>query len=184
MALKRSKMASIEFQFPTQPARTNPAAFRRIHLREELWPGVSSQLWDRKKAKGFCTIPRTLPLIMRLIDDLSAKGKNASQVFFDLWCRAFDESLVEVSDEEAFAFSAGFDSPGRNVRSWRERMDVLRDLGFVQVAPNGSRRFGYILLLDPHRVVRKLHTEGRVPANWWGAFMKRVGETGYKLPEG
>jgi hypothetical protein len=175
-------MATTDFQVIPQTVRLNPNAARRIHLREDLWPGVSSQLWDRKKAKGFCTIPRTLPLIMRLIDALSAKGKNASQVYFDLWCRAFDESFVEVSDEESFAFASGFDSPGRNIRSWRERMDALKDLGFVEVAPNGSRRFGYVLILDPHRVISKLREKGRVPANWWGAYTKRVAETGYKLP--
>jgi len=175
-------MATNGVEVMPSPARVNMPALRRVRLREELWPGVSSQLWNRKKEKGFCTIPRTLPLIMRLIDALSGKGRNASQVYLDLWCRAFDEAFVEISDEEAFAFSSGFDSPGRNIRSWRERIEALTALGFLQVAPNGSRKFGYALILDPHKVVRKLHEEGQVPPNWWGAYTKRVSETGYILP--
>jgi hypothetical protein len=117
---------------------------------------------------------------MTLIDDLGGKGMNSSRVYFDLWGRAFDESFVEVWDEEAFAFSSGFCSPGRNVRSWRERVKRLKDLGFVEVAPNGSRKFGYILLPDPNKVVRQLYKEGRVPAPWWGAYTKRLSEIGYE----
>src|SRR5215470_1596124 len=135
-------MATTGVEIIPQAPRLNPAAVRRLHLREELWPGVSSQLWDRRKAKGFCTIPRSLPLVMKLIDDLGGKGKNASRVYFDLWARAFDEGVVEVFDEETFAFSSGFDASTRNIRSWRERIDVLKDLGFVCVAPSGSRKYG------------------------------------------
>ena len=57
---------------------------KRYELREQIWPNVTEELWDRKKEVGFCTIPRTLPLVMTLIDLLSEKGKDASRIYFDL----------------------------------------------------------------------------------------------------
>lgn len=164
-----------------QPPKTR-ATERRELLRENLWPGLSTELWNRKKEKGFCTIPRTLSLIMTLIDILAEKGKDASHVYLDLWCRAFDDYLLEVSDEEPFAYSSGYSSVGRNVRTWRERVRVLESLGFVHVKAIGSRKFGYILLPDPHKVVKKLHAKGNVPDNWWGAYTKRASDIGCVLP--
>jgi hypothetical protein len=160
----------------------NRADARRENLRDQLWPKVEPQLWNRKREKGFCTLPRTMPLIVNLICQLAEKGKDASSVYLDLWFRAFDDCLVEVSDEEAFAFAAGYSTPGRNVRTWRERVDELERLGFVQVKPNGSKRYGYLLLLNPHRVIRALRDRNQVPEPWWGAYTKRATDVGCTLP--
>jgi hypothetical protein len=119
---------------------------------------------------------------MTLIDDLKGKGRDISRVYFDLWCRQMDDSFVEVTDEESFAYSSGYSTPGRNVRSWRERIEMLRDLGFISVRPNGSRKYGYILLHHPHRVVCKLRAQRKVNEAWWGAFTKRASEIGAVLP--
>jgi hypothetical protein len=119
---------------------------------------------------------------MTLIDELKGKGRDTSRVYFDLWCRQIDDSFVDVNDEESFAYASGYSTPGRNVRSWRERIDILRDLGFVSVQPNGSRKYGYILLLHPHRIVSDLRAQGKVSDAWWGAFSKRASEIGAVLP--
>jgi hypothetical protein len=102
--------------------------------------------------------------------------------YFELWCRAYDDYFIEVTDVEAFAFSAGFIYKGRNVRSWEERVKILASLGFIKVAPNGSKKQGYVLLLDPHKVIKHLHQSGKVPQEWWGAYTKRASEIGYVLP--
>jgi len=116
----------------TKPG-TMPAQ-RRQELRDELWPDASKIVWNRKAEKGFCTIPRTLPLIMTLINHLSPKGKgDASRVYHELWCHAYDEGFVTLSDEGEHAYAAGYVTPGRGIRSWRERLEVLRDLGFIRV---------------------------------------------------
>lgn len=164
-------------------ARKRAAVDRREKTRNALWPEAAGLVWDRKKEKGFCTIPRTLPLIMTLIDEL-AKGKSAAQVYCELWTRAFDEGLVEVLDEEAMAFGAGYVTPGRGVRTWRERIDILEDYGFIEVKPNGSRKYGFVLLRHPHQVIRELRDTKLLPnENWWGAFIKRAAEIGAELPE-
>jgi hypothetical protein len=168
---------------PAPSTPRNAASIRREKLRDQFWPGSSLEIWDRKKENGFSTIPRTLGLIMTLIDELADrdKGKDVSRVYFELWCRNFDEAFIEIVDEEAMAFASGFTAPNRNVRTWKERIDVLQKLGFIYVMPVGSKKHGYILLPDPHKVIKKLQVEGRVSASWWGAYVKRASETGYVI---
>lgn len=143
----------------TKP-RITAATRRRLKLRAEFWPNLGDDaFWNRKSFTGFTTIPRTLPLIMFAIDQVDAR--NAGRVYFDLWCRAFDDYVVEIKDESEAAFASGYKGQ-RAVRSWRERVDVLEKYGFVKVhkGPNGTYR--YIALLDPHRVIDELETRGLV----------------------
>lgn len=169
---------------PAPNGGRNAASIRREKLREQFWPGSAAESWDRKKENGFSTIPRTLGLIMTLIDELADrdKGKDVSRVYFELWCRNFDEAFIEIGDEEAMAFASGFTAPNRNVRTWKERIDVLQKLGFIQVMPVGSKKHGYIFLPDPHKVIKKLKADGRVSPSWWGAYVKRASEIGYVIP--
>jgi hypothetical protein len=157
---------------------------KRRELRDQLFPNCVSELWNRKSVKGFTTIPRTLGLIMTLLEQMfdRKKGRDVSRTYFELWCRGFDDYFIEVTDIEAFAYSAGFISRGRNVRSWEERVKELAELGFVKVAPYGSKKQGYILLVDPHKVVKKLKDDGKLPPEWWGAYTKRASEIGFTLP--
>jgi hypothetical protein len=166
----------------TSPKPTLEA--KRRALRGQLFPNCETELWNRKAVNGFTTIPRTLGLIMTLLEQMvdRKKGHDVSRTYFELWCRAFDDYFIEVTDVEAFAFSAGFVSKGRNVRSWEERVKMLADLEFIKVAPNGSKKQGYILLVDPHRIVKKLRETGNIPDDWWGAYNKRASEIGYTLP--
>ena len=169
----------------TGQPKINPAEEKRKNLRNQIFPGCVGDLWDRRQVSGgFTTIPRTLGLIMTLIEQLAErkKGHDVSRTYFELWCRAFDDYFIEVTDVEAFACAAGFVSRGRNVRSWEERILTLTELGFVRVAPNGSKKRGYILLVDPHKVVKKLKDDGKISAEWWGAYTKRASEIGYVLP--
>src|SRR5258708_8762048 len=89
---------------------------RRQELRETLWPNSEGRIWDRKKNDGFITTPRLLPLVMHLIKILAVKG-DPSVAYLEIWCRVFDEGLVSVNDENAFAYAAGY-SGARAARTW------------------------------------------------------------------
>ena len=131
-------MARVSMQF--QRPRVTAATRRRIDLRRRLWPDITERdLWDRREFKGFTTIPRTLALIVRIIDEIDRK--NAGRVYFDLWCRSFDDYLIEIRDEYEAAYSSGYDGQ-RAVRTWRERMGVLDGAGFIrtQRASHGAYR--------------------------------------------
>lgn len=152
---------------------------RRRSLRDSLWRDAEKVIWSRKTDDGYCSVPRTLPLIMTLINQLSPKGKgDASRVYQELWCHDFDLGFIEITDENAHAYASGYLTPTRAVRTWRERMGVLEDLGFIRTKPDGNRKYGYVLLLHPHDVVESLKKKRTISEAWYGAYVKRVEGTG------
>lgn len=153
------------------------AAERRVDLRDSLWPDAGKRVWSRQNEDGYCTVPRTLPLMGTLIR-LLTKDLDAARAYFDLWGRVYDDGLVDVVDEEEFAASCGYATARRNIRTWRERIGALVDLGFVEVKPKGTKKFGYILLVHPHDVVQRLRKTRKndVPDWWWSLFSKRIHE--------
>lgn len=145
---------------PSPRPRVTAAQRRRLKLRDELWPDVTpDSLWSRTSFVGFTTIPRTLPLVLRIIDTLDKK--SAGRVYLDLWCRAFDDYVVEVRDEYEAAFASGYDGQ-RAIRSWRERVEVLESLGFVRTKTTPHGAYRYILILDPHKVIAALEEKGKI----------------------
>jgi hypothetical protein len=156
------------------------AAKKREKLREELWPGSGDELWDRKQEKGFTTIPRLLPLVMHLIDYLTPKG-NPSRVYLELWARAFDEHIITVNDEEGLAYASGYTGT-RAVRTWREHIFALCELGFIKAAPQGNREIAHVMLLNPIAICVGLHQNKKTPKEWWNAFVHRASEIGARIP--
>lgn len=153
-------------------------AERRLAMRDSLWEHAASMVWNRKTEDGYTTIPRILPLVMRLINHLSNKEGDASQVYFELWCRASDEGFVQVGNPEEHAYASGYITIQRGVRSWRERVKRLNSLGFIRIEPHGMNDLGFILLIHPHIAVEALKAQGKVPDALYNAFLKRLNETG------
>lgn len=148
--------------------RVTAAARRRMDFRRQIWPEVEEdELWDRKEFTGFTTIPRTLSIIMRIIDEIDRV--NAGRVYFDLWCRSFDDYVIEIRDEYDAAYSSGY-SGQRAVRSWRERVAVLESVGFVKAQRASHGAYRLILVVDPHRTVEKLHAKKKVTEESWMAL--------------
>ncbi len=145
---------------------TNKAAKKRgsqkigkqtLKLREQLWPTLDETLlWNRKTATGFTTIPRTMPHIFRIIDDLGGKGIPLSRVYFSLWCRVFDESLIKIQSYAKLAYEAGF-SGQRAVTLWKQRMARLVELEFIQAEEGAGGKYDYILLLNPYHIITQHH---------------------------
>lgn len=128
---------------------------RATQMREEFWPDIDdADLWHRKRNDGFATIPRTLAIVMAIIDSLS-KNKPAGQAYLVLWCRAWDESMLTIETPNIFAAETGFTGE-RALTTWRERMKTLKELGFIDAKAGASGEFHYVLILNPHVVIRKL----------------------------
>lgn len=130
-------------------------ARRQLELRQRLWPDVKDEhLWMRKTHHGFVTIPRTMPIILSIMDDL-AGGQPVSSTYLELWGRAFDEAFVTLSKPREMAFHAGF-AGQRAERTWRARMKILADLGFIELKEGPSGQMSYALIHNPYLVVRRL----------------------------
>lgn len=134
---------------------SNKIADRRCQLRKRLWPDVSDDdLWDRKTSKGWLSVPRTMPIILRTMDMLAPKGKPVSATYLDLWCRTYDDSFVTVSKPREMAYFAGFTGE-RAHHTWVSRVRQLQELGFIRYKGGASGPVNYVLLLNPYRVIQK-----------------------------
>lgn len=157
---------------------------REIELRKELWPDVTEEmLWDRRRLLGFTTLPRTLPMLLSIMDDMAGKGKPVSRTYLTLWGRVFDEAIVRIRDEKMAALESGYNG-GRRATVWRDRMRILCELGFIRAAEGGSGEFATVLILNPHHVIKQ-HWEARdkkgaprMPEEKYRALRERAEEVG------
>jgi hypothetical protein len=154
-------------------------AQRQLELRMKLWPEVGPErLWDRHVHHGFTTMPRCMPIILSIMDDL-AKGQPVSMTYLELWCRSFDEVFVVLSKPQATAFHAGF-SGQRAERTWRTRLKLLEDLSFIQLKEGPLGPASYALILNPYKVIEHHHQKKHsgLRADKWNALIERMSEIG------
>jgi hypothetical protein len=163
------------------------AAIAKKHLafRESLWPGAGPHLWHRKAHKGFATIPKTMPLILQIMDEMS-KGKPLSSTYLGLWCSTWDNSLVYIYRAAEMAHSAGFTGQ-RAEYTWAGRMKLLKELSFIDIKPGKYGSISHVLIWNPHLVIKAHHaakTAGLREASY-NALLERALEIGAKdmLPD-
>jgi hypothetical protein len=153
----------------------------RAGQRRQLWPTVGvDQLWDRRRDKGFASIPRTLPLIMVIADELTT-GTPVSSTYLELWSRVFDEGFVKLDKPDEMALAAGFKTQrGRHI--WGQRLDLLQQLGFILLAPGAQGQRSFALLFNPYRVIKSLRP--RIPTGLYNALVAQANAVGaYDLNE-
>jgi len=158
--------------------RASKMSRRTLELREQLWPKLDKDiLWDRNTAKGFSTLPRTMPHILEILDDLAGKGTPVSKVYLSLWCRVFDEALLDIKSYKDLAFEAGFNGQ-RAVTMWKQRMALLVELGFILAEKGAGGKYDYILLLNPYPIIKKCYEAGNVQKYKYIILFNRAQEIG------
>jgi hypothetical protein len=164
----------------TKQPRANKMERRAKSVRESVWPSVrDDDLWDRKKAAGFTTMPRTMPQLINVINSLSKKGQPAGMTYLTIWCRLFVVGVVELASEKAMAVEAGF-SGERAVDTWRKRMRTLKDLGFIDYAEGSEHEFQWVLVYNPHHAMRRLEQQKKVQQRLVTAWIERAESVGAK----
>jgi hypothetical protein len=165
-------------------ANGRQASAKRLKMAERAqqhmdlhFPGYHpAWLWTRKKNDGFSTVPRTLPVVMQIID-AQTKGQPAGHTLFCLWARSPDHPVVTIENPIIFAAEAGFIGE-RAVDTWRKRMRQLRDLLFIQTKPGASGEFHYVLLINPNAAVEAMRNSGKVQDLLYSRFVDRLAEVG------
>lgn len=165
--------------------RISKAKQSSLKMRAHLWPEANdSVLWirDDDKRKGFTTIPRTMPMFVNLIQEVSkhvSGGKSipAGKSYLVLWDRVFDEGFVKIDQEAACALEAGY-SGERNVTTWREHLRVLKDLGFIDYKAGPAGPFQYVLLWNPYLAAKKIREKGWLQEDAYTALLQRAIEIG------
>lgn len=164
----------------TDPRAVKAIVEKQLAQRELLWPGAEPGLWHRLANKGFATIPKTMPLILQIMDDLS-NGKPLSTTYLGLWCETWDNSMVNLAKHHEMAHAAGFTGQ-RAVYTWSARMQLLQKLRFIDIKPGKSGPISHVLIWNPHKIIRWHHhvkTAGLVEANF-NALLERALEIGAK----
>lgn len=153
-------------------------AKKQLAQRELLWPGAEPWLWHRTANKGFATIPKTMPLILQIMDDLS-NGKPLSSTYLGIWCETWDNSMANVSKHQEMAHAAGFTGQ-RAAYTWGARMHLLHELRFIDIKPGKSGPISHVLIWNPHKIIRWHHKNrlpGLIEANF-NALVERAIEIG------
>jgi hypothetical protein len=163
--------------------RLSKAQKSTLAMRKQLWPTITNEmLWLRHDRDGFTTIPRTMPLFMELINDVSKQvsgGKSvpAGKSYLVLWCRVFDEGVVKIESEATAAMEAGYTGE-RNVTTWREHLRVLKALEFIDYAEGPAGPCQYVLLMNPYHAMLKLKAKGWVQQLTYTALFQRASDIG------
>lgn len=154
------------------------AARQRIQLRNKLWPEIlDSQLWLRSQRVGFTTIPRTMALIGRIMDQLSGKGVPLTSTYLTLWCWVFDEGFVEIKNPKELAYESGFNGK-RGEITWKNRMKKLESLGFILTKPGLFCEFQYVLILNPIKVIEKYYEDTKSRDLAYNTLLSRLIKVG------
>jgi hypothetical protein len=155
-----------------------------IDIRKVHWPEVQDEdLWllgDRKRG-GFAQVPRTLSLVMNIINDITKRkyGKSvpAGKTYLVLWLHHFSEGLVKIASEADAAYEAGYDGQ-RNITTFRAHMKILQEIGFIDFRSGPRGPMHYVLMYSPYKVLKKLHVDKLVSAKQYAALTERVNDIG------
>lgn len=149
---------------------------KTVAIRDQAFPDLkSADLWHHRKSDGFTSIPRTLPIIMNIIDDLT-KGAPASKTYFALWAKVFPEMYVNLANAEELAYYSNLTGQ-RWQRDWKKRMEALAELGFVKLANGPRGNLLHAVIVNPHFTIRRLYA-AKTPGLTQAAFDSLVDRAG------
>jgi hypothetical protein len=162
-----------------------------IDLRKVHWADVKDEdIWllsNEHKRFGFAQVPRTLSLVINIINDIAKKkyGKAipAGKTYFALWLHHYGEGLVRIASEAQIAYEAGYGGQ-RNVSTFRQHMEVLKEIGFIDFRKGVKGPMHYVLLLNPYNVMKRLRDqkdetgEKLVSDEQYAALVERVNDIG------
>lgn len=156
-------------------------ADQQLKLREQLWPGLEDKhLYSGGKRTGFTIIPRTMPLMLEIMDALS-NGKPVSSVYLEMWCRSFNHSIVVLNKQHEMAFHSGF-SGERAVQTWTTRVRILEKLRFIETKPGASGELSYALIWNPYLIIKHHHAAKTlgITESHYNALVSRAIDVGAK----
>lgn len=164
--------------------RMSKVRVANLAIRETYWPGIKAEeLWllEDGKRGGFAQVPRTLSIMMNLINDITkrreGKAVPAGKTYLVLWLKVFDDGFLRIDDEKDAAFDAGYEGE-RNVTTFRAHMRILQELGFIDFRAGHKNPTQYVLMRNPYKVVKRLFEAKLVPEKHYTALIERLSAIG------
>lgn len=150
---------------------------RQIDARSKLWPELEDAMLWSIDTDGWVAMPRLMPLMMNIMDDLSKKGFPVSRTYLEMWARLREEQFLTLNRPEEMAFHAGF-SGQRALRTWKDRVKRLDELGFISIKSGPLGDFSYAVFYNPYHVIKRYFLNGCIHENKWQALVVRANEVG------
>ncbi|HEX5776206.1 MAG TPA: hypothetical protein VFX95_05945 [Caulobacteraceae bacterium] len=149
---------------------------RQLDARRKLWPAVTDEmLWSMDK-EGWVALPRLMPLMLSIMDDLAGKGVPVSRTYLELWSRIrIEESFIALNRPDEMAFHAGFEGQ-RAVRTWKDRIQRLAKLGFIGTMPGPLGELSFAVIYNPYHVIKRAYLAKQVQESKWQALVIRANE--------
>lgn len=148
---------------------------RQLEARAKLWPELrAEELWTID-SEGWAPLPRLMPLMMSIMDDMSGKGFPVSRTYLELWSRLREERFLTLNRPEEMAFHAGFEGQ-RALRTWKDRVQRLHDLGFIELKDGPLGDLSYAVFYNPYYVIKRAHLDEKVQDRKWQALIIRANE--------
>jgi len=89
--------------------------------------------------------------------------------------------MVTIENPSTFAVEAGFHGK-RAVDTWRKRMKVLTELGFIVPKKGDAGDYNYVLLMNPIFAIERMHqtqsTPRQIRTEVYGRFLDRLAQIG------
>jgi len=127
--------------------------------------------------EGWVALPRLMPLMMSIMDDMSGKGFTVGRTYLEMWARLREEQFLTLNRPEEMAFHAGFEGQ-RALRTWKDRVQRLANLGFIVLQSGPIGDLSYAIFYNPYHVVKRAYIEGQVQERKWQALVIRANEIG------
>lgn len=150
---------------------------RQIETRSKLWPELETPMLWHMDNEGWSAVPRLMPLMMSIMDDLSGKGYPVGQTYLEMWCRLREEQFLTLNRPEEMAFHAGFEGQ-RALRTWKDRVQRLANLGFIGLKSGPLGELSYAVFYNPYHVIKRAFLRGQVQERKWQALIVRANEIG------
>lgn len=148
---------------------------RQLDARAKIWPDLNpDEVW-RLENEGWVALPRLMPLMMSIMDEMSGKGYPVSRTYLELWSRLREEQFLTLNRPEEMAFHAGFEGQ-RSLRTWKDRMQRLNDLGFISLQDGPLGPFSHAVVYNPYYVIKRAQLNGKVSDRKWQALIIRANE--------
>lgn len=148
---------------------------KQLEIRSKLWPELNPKMLWSMDNDGWVAVPRLMPLMMSIMDDLSGTGYPVSRTYFEMWSRLRDEQFLTLNRPEEMAFHAGFEGQ-RALRTWKDRVQRLANLGFIGLQQGPLGDLSYAVFHNPYHVVKRAYLAGEVQERKWQALIVRANE--------
>lgn len=150
---------------------------RQLDARRKLWPEIADEMLWSMDNEGWVALPRLMPLMMSIMDDLSGKGFPVGRTYLEMWARLREEQFLTLNRPEEMAFHAGFEGQ-RALRTWKDRVQRLAGLGFIGLKSGPLGDLSYAVFYNPYHVIKRAHLAGSIQDRKWQALVIRSNEVG------